>query len=905
MPVISKITGAPFRFWCQKILPAVYDDSLSYYELLCKVVDYLNKVMEDDINVVNLVNELEEFVNNYFDNLDVQQEINNKLDAMAEDGSLSDAVEPYLDEIIGEYESQLDDDLAEYKETMDADVADFKSDVNDAIAIQDADILNFKNTVNTQVTAQNTEISTFKSNINTTVGQQNSDISVMQSQMSNFISTHSDIQTFTTLYESTELNGGHYEGQNITLSDPYTDYTELDIYWSYLGDVRVTRVASADVLANGVVISWFADSTADPPTSPAPLNIPLMSLTNGNSAHTQLTISTAYSETWTGLSTDDAVRNSATTNADYDAGSIIKIVGVEYQASAELNDIRVGANGVLYPSAGDAVRLQFDDVDIQIGEISENQSKNKLPISAKNSTVLGVNCVYVDGNLSRSGTSTGGGGRLVPLTHSFTIPAGTYTFFIETTGATVFIEKTSDDSIIATAVNNVPTTFTLTEDTVVYLGMTVADNTTYNDNYNIQLEEGTEKTQYQKPSYKTAYDKVARNNDTNLSKRLDTVETILKYSVNLLPVESKDSTVNNVVCAYSDGIITRAGTANHDGGRLTPLTDYFTLKAGTYTFWLNPTGATMVIEKKSDNSIVATAVNDVPATFTIVDDTEVYIGMTIANGITYNDRYEIQIEKGSNKTSFENPSYIAVNDTVAQTAYEMDMNNAFSSFMKFGVIGDSLSVGYIGDGVTERNPEYSWGRILSRRIGNICQLFAKAGTTTKDWFTDPYCYTEFIKPQNMCQAYVVAIGTNDVINSSFPVGTTADIDLSDSTNNADSFCGWYGKIIQSIIAYSNTAKIFLLTIPYPRVDTAKNNAIRSISALFPSNVFLVDLAEDYNSLFKEKEIVNFAYNGHFSIGGYSNISTIMNYAVSVTMKNNASSFVDIPHIPYGNASDVE
>ena len=37
----------PFRFWCQKVLPLVYDDSLSYYELLCKVVDYLNKTMED------------------------------------------------------------------------------------------------------------------------------------------------------------------------------------------------------------------------------------------------------------------------------------------------------------------------------------------------------------------------------------------------------------------------------------------------------------------------------------------------------------------------------------------------------------------------------------------------------------------------------------------------------------------------------------------------------------------------------------------------------------------------------------------------------------------------------------------------------------------------------------------
>jgi hypothetical protein len=35
-----------FHFWCQKVLPLVYDDSLSYYETLCKIVDTLNKVID-------------------------------------------------------------------------------------------------------------------------------------------------------------------------------------------------------------------------------------------------------------------------------------------------------------------------------------------------------------------------------------------------------------------------------------------------------------------------------------------------------------------------------------------------------------------------------------------------------------------------------------------------------------------------------------------------------------------------------------------------------------------------------------------------------------------------------------------------------------------------------------------
>ena len=34
-----------FRFWCQKVIPLVYDDSLSYYEVLCKVKDKLNEII--------------------------------------------------------------------------------------------------------------------------------------------------------------------------------------------------------------------------------------------------------------------------------------------------------------------------------------------------------------------------------------------------------------------------------------------------------------------------------------------------------------------------------------------------------------------------------------------------------------------------------------------------------------------------------------------------------------------------------------------------------------------------------------------------------------------------------------------------------------------------------------------
>lgn len=47
--------GRFFRFWCHKILPLVYDDSLSYYEVLCKLTKVVNQLVEDMQNAVDYV----------------------------------------------------------------------------------------------------------------------------------------------------------------------------------------------------------------------------------------------------------------------------------------------------------------------------------------------------------------------------------------------------------------------------------------------------------------------------------------------------------------------------------------------------------------------------------------------------------------------------------------------------------------------------------------------------------------------------------------------------------------------------------------------------------------------------------------------------------------------------------
>lgn len=77
-----------FKFWCQKVLPLVYDESLSYYEVLGKMVVYLNQVIDNvnaDTENVNTLKEafeaLEEYVNEaiQYDVHDLEEAVRNAL----------------------------------------------------------------------------------------------------------------------------------------------------------------------------------------------------------------------------------------------------------------------------------------------------------------------------------------------------------------------------------------------------------------------------------------------------------------------------------------------------------------------------------------------------------------------------------------------------------------------------------------------------------------------------------------------------------------------------------------------------------------------------------------------------------------------------------------------------------
>lgn len=93
----SVVPMPPFLGWLASNVPAVYDNTMSYYEELTSLIKYLQDTVVPALNADSeAITVLSNFVEHYFDNLDVQEEINNKLDQMAEDGTLQEIITDYI-----------------------------------------------------------------------------------------------------------------------------------------------------------------------------------------------------------------------------------------------------------------------------------------------------------------------------------------------------------------------------------------------------------------------------------------------------------------------------------------------------------------------------------------------------------------------------------------------------------------------------------------------------------------------------------------------------------------------------------------------------------------------------------------------------------------------------------------
>lgn len=93
-------------------------DAITDYELLCRVVKHLNDTIKNQeildtsvINLYNAFNELKNYVDKYFDDLDISAEVNEKLDEMAQDGTLDEIINQHIFEELNDKINNLEENL--------------------------------------------------------------------------------------------------------------------------------------------------------------------------------------------------------------------------------------------------------------------------------------------------------------------------------------------------------------------------------------------------------------------------------------------------------------------------------------------------------------------------------------------------------------------------------------------------------------------------------------------------------------------------------------------------------------------------------------------------------------------------------------------------------------------------
>lgn len=237
-----------------------------------------------------------------------------------------------------------------------------------------------------------------------------------------------------------------------------------------------------------------------------------------------------------------------------------------------------------------------------------------------------------------------------------------------------------------------------------------------------------------------------------------------------------------------------------------------------------------------------------------------------------------------------------------------------SIFRTIGFVGDSLSSGEFESVDKDMNVgyhdyyEYSWGQYIARAAGLTAHNFSQGGMTAKGlctYFNESRdCWNEAEK----CQAYVIALGVNDVINDGQPVGTTDDINLSDYTKNADTFAGWYGQVIQRYKKLQPKARIFLVTMPRCSNDSERNAKLKKectdllykIAELFEFT-YVLDFNK-YAPVFDDEFNRNFFLSGHMNPAGYCLFGKMVASYIDYVIRNNPEDFMQVGFIgtPYYN-----
>lgn len=146
----------PFKLCIIKNFPFIEEDfdALTNYQLLCKIVEYLNQVIsnnqavtENTQKLYNAFVSLQDYVNNYFNNLDVNQEVQNIIDKLVQDGTIKNLIN---DDLFKE----LNESININKENINR----LEKELNESVNINRENINKLENEIESSSTKLKTEL---------------------------------------------------------------------------------------------------------------------------------------------------------------------------------------------------------------------------------------------------------------------------------------------------------------------------------------------------------------------------------------------------------------------------------------------------------------------------------------------------------------------------------------------------------------------------------------------------------------------------------------------------------------------------------------------------------------------------------------------------------------------------
>lgn len=239
------------------------------------------------------------------------------------------------------------------------------------------------------------------------------------------------------------------------------------------------------------------------------------------------------------------------------------------------------------------------------------------------------------------------------------------------------------------------------------------------------------------------------------------------------------------------------------------------------------------------------------------------------------------------------------NESEKPLAHIVEGYSHTSVFRKIAFVGDSLSSGEFETRDEAGNPgyhdlyEYSWGQYIARKNGLLAYNFSRGGMTAKEYMESFAEERGFWDKDKACQAYVIALGVNDVYNQNMEIGSMDDIDKDDYRKNKPTFLGYYAQIVSRYKEIQPDAKFFFVTFPK---DTrqAEEKTMGVIKALYDlaeyfDNAYVIDLYK-YGPVYDEDFDRRFKLYGHLNPSGYILTAQIIDSYIDYIVRHNYEDF---------------